>query len=395
MWCLDKRNQIHPDKRRGVVAALVLITIPVLIAVAALTIDIGAMYNTRADLQRAADSAALAGVAAFTSDTMMQFRQSAGNDSLLYEVTSAASGEVSTFSAMNLSFGATTMYIESGDIATGWLDVTSSTTPIQGSAPPTEFFNAVQVVARRSAGGQNGPLNFFFSSIFGQSTTDVSATAVAVFDDHVSGFNPESGTGYLIPFSIDRATFQAQFDAGSDGFEFDPDTGNVSPGSDGIGEVDIYPNNFGPGNFGLLNIGSPNQGNPALAEQIENGVTGDDMEAEIGTSAVTFFDSSGNPVTYDMTGGTGIKTALNTSVEARLGDVVAFLLHDHFVGDGQNGVYTITGIRFGRVMGVTLTGNPDDRGIWIQPTTYAGSGVMISASAPSSLGKAGRLVLAR
>ncbi len=129
MKCLSKPNQVRPDKRRAVTAALVLLMIPVLIGFAALTIDIGAMYNTRADLQRTADAAALAGVAALTSDTMMQYRDTS-NSALLSQVTTAATGEVNYFSALNHSFGSSTMHIESGDITTGWLDVTSSTTGV-------------------------------------------------------------------------------------------------------------------------------------------------------------------------------------------------------------------------------------------------------------------------
>ena len=47
----------------------------VLLGFGALTIDVGVMYNVRADLQRSADAAALAGAAAYTSDKMLQIRQ--------------------------------------------------------------------------------------------------------------------------------------------------------------------------------------------------------------------------------------------------------------------------------------------------------------------------------
>jgi Flp pilus assembly protein TadG len=367
--------------------------LPVLIGFAALTIDIGAMYNTRADLQRAADAAALAGVAALTSDTMMQYRDTA-NSALLFQVTTAATGEVNYFSGLNHSFGSNTMHIEAGDITTGWLDVTSSTTPIQGSPPAGAFPNAVRVAARRTSESTNGPLDLFFASIFGTSTSDLSAAAVAVFDDRVSGFDPESGSGYLVPFAISETIYQEGLAGGSDDYQYDGDTDSVSSGSDGVGEINLYPHNLAPGNFGLLNIGTLNQGAEAMAAQIENGVTGADLQAEVGTSDLVFFDSEGDPLHYHVTGNPGMTTSLTSSVETRVGDVIGFLLHSHVTDVGSNAVYRVVGIRFGRVMGIHLTGN-EGQGLWVQPTTYAGSGVMISESAPSSGGVAGRLVLAR
>lgn len=54
------RGGKRPVRRRGVVAVQVMVTFTLLIGVAALTVDMGYMWNVRADLQRAADAAALA-----------------------------------------------------------------------------------------------------------------------------------------------------------------------------------------------------------------------------------------------------------------------------------------------------------------------------------------------
>ena len=53
-----------PRRRKGVAAVFALVMLVVLIGFASLTLDVGAMYNTRADLQNAADAAAMAGAAA-------------------------------------------------------------------------------------------------------------------------------------------------------------------------------------------------------------------------------------------------------------------------------------------------------------------------------------------
>ena len=74
---------------------------------------------------------------------------------------------------------------------------------------------------------------------------------------------------------------------------------------------------------------------------------------------------------------------------------MGFFLHDNVVLSGSNAIYTITEIRFGRVMDINLTGAPSTRGLYIQPVSYAGGGVRIDPDAPSSGGLVGRLVLAR
>ncbi len=165
--------------------------------------------------------------------------------------------------------------------------------------------------------------------------------------------------------------------------------------SDGIGEIDIYPGNLAPGNFGLLNIGTPNQSTPALAAQIEDGVPPEDLEAEIGTTTLAFFDSSGDAITYPITGNPGLKAALEASVELRVGDIVAFLLHNVVAEQGSNAVYTITDIRFGRLMEVRIQGASHRRGLWIQPVNFAGPGVVLDPAAPSTNGRLGQLVLVR
>ncbi len=201
----DMRSFIKSDpcasnKRRGLVAVFVVAAIPVLLAFAALTIDVGTMYNVRADLQRAADAAALAGASTYTNDAMMQLRQDASDTDLLSAVIALGTDRLGAIAGLNPSFGSSTMLVAPGDITTGWIDVDSATAPIQPDASP-DTFNAVQVVVRRTSEGANGPVKFFFASIFGSMDIESSASAVAVFNDRVSGFETESADG-LLPSSV-------------------------------------------------------------------------------------------------------------------------------------------------------------------------------------------------
>ena len=65
------------------------------------------------------------------------------------------------------------------------------------------------------------------------------------------------------------------------------------------------------------------------------------------------------------------------------------------VDTGSNSIYTITNLRFGRLMDIRLTGGPTHQGLWIQPVSYVGADVRLSRNAPSSGGLLGRLVIAR
>ena len=382
-------------RRRAVVAAQVLVMLVVLFGFAAFTIDIGTLYRARAELQTAADSAALAAASAYTTDAMLRLRLH-GDENAFNEVLDLVMTRGSHFSTLNDTLGAPTL-VDTGDINTGWVDALSSSDPIDTGTPPSQR-NAVRVVARRAEGGgegSNGPVEFFFAPIFGRMTGEASASAVAAFDDRFAGYDSEGGGSDVMPFTIHEDVLAAELAGGGDQFGYDPVLETVTSGPDGVREIDIYPHASAPGNFGLLNIGVPNQGVPGLVDQIENGVAPEDIEVEIGTPVLAFYDEEGSPVTYDITGCPGLKVSLESAIESRIDDTVGFLVHDQVTGSGANATYRITRIRFARVMGVKLKGAASSRGFWLQPVSYAGAGVRLGANAGGSNGMVGRLILAR
>ena len=377
-------------RRRAVVAVKVALTLSVLVGFAALAVDVSMMYQAKSCLQQAADAAAMAGASGLTTDAMMAVRAGGDESDVLVEI----SGRAAQYSAGNKTLGTPTL-ADPGDIVTGHVSLTSATSSV-GTGGPASAFNAVQVTARREEDGMNGPVDFVFAPIFGKQHTNVLASATAAFDDRLVGYGPPSGSGPLIPFTIDETVFATEMATGGDGYGYDEDAGAVEVGGDGVREINLYPHaTAASGNFGLLNIGTPNHGTPALRDHIENGVSAEDLEIETGASELTFYDEDSNPTTYYMTGNPGLRAVLESSVEQRVGDVVGYLLHDSVTLHGANATYHITEIRFARVMAVELNGGPSNRGIWLQPVSYAGSGVIVGPNAPSSGGVAGRIVLVR
>ena len=383
-------------RRRAIVVVKVAVMTTVLIGFAALSIDLSMMYVVRGELQAAADSSALAGASGYVTDEMMAVRL--GNSE--YVPSSIISGRASEYSQLNKTLGDPTL-LEGADIVAGWVNLTANDFDVHTNAAPA-VFNAVEVYARRTDAGLNGAVPYMFANIFGISSGETSVHATAVFDDRVSGFDPDSDPGVMTPFAISRAQYESQLLSGPDSFGYDGSS--VNGFADGISEIHLFPHvyngqgqNNGPGdgagNFGLLNIGTGNQGVPALDNQIQNGVSAEDLETEIGTSDVSFVDEMGNPTEYTITGSPGIDASLESSVDVRVGDVIGFFLFDSVVDGGSTAEFTVTEMRFARVMEVSFRGN--NKRLVVQPTIYAGAGAQISENAASTNGMVGRLVLVR
>lgn len=383
-------NKKKARRRRGAAAVFSLVLLVVLIGFAALTLDVGAMYNARADLQNAADAAALAAASVYASPAMTQIRLGTATSGDIDQVVAEGRRNARQTGRKNWSFGSKGTDIPDQDITFGWIDLSSSTSAIDTSADPSKY-NAVHVITRRSQ-EMNGPLQFFFASIFGKKSTTVTASAVAAYAGQATVYDvgiPDSASVW--PFTIHENEFNRWVQAGTDNFDFNEDTGAIIPRSDGETEVRIYPDKLAPGNYGLLNIGSPNQSTNMLEGQIVNGVSAADLEIEIGTSELSFTDENGDPTGYDFSGNPGLKSALQASIQVRYGDVVAFFVHDGVSGGGSNVSYHITGLRFARVMHSTLSGK-SRRGLWMQPVTYTGPGIVTK---PGEATSGGGIVLVR
>jgi hypothetical protein len=388
-------------RRRAIVAVQVAILLVVILGFAALTVDVGTLYNVRAELQRSADAAALAGASVFTGDTMMRVRMDPQDDESLAEVLTYTNDRTTRYSEFNRALNEIT-HIEDGDIVPGWLDFSAGLTAVQAN-PASDAYNAVEVTIRRrrSGHGVNSSVPYFFAPIFGKAEGASSANAVAVFDDRFSGFEISDDSGGMLPFSIHEDALAEELAEGGDQYRFDYDHDHVDHDPDGIRELRLYPYPLsgpgaeGAGNFGVLNVGTGNQGLQALRDQIINGITADDLEAEVGTSNLTFYDNDGDPVTYDITGSPGMDGGLASAIESIEGQIVGFFVHNNVTEQGANAVYTIVQVRFGRLMDVRLNGNPNSRYLYVQPVSYSGAGVKVSASAPSSDGLMGRVMLAR
>lgn len=152
-------------RRRAVAAVFTLVTLFVLIGFAALTIDVGVMYNARADLQDAADAAALSAAAAIMDN-------GEGNPiEIAREIAEKFTGD-------NRVFGKNVELSAGDGIVFGTAELDRDTNQITftpGDVRP----NAVQVEVTLAGNSPNGTLPLYFARIFGKNNAEMSARALA------------------------------------------------------------------------------------------------------------------------------------------------------------------------------------------------------------------------
>src|SRR5580765_7277098 len=109
---MKRRKPRH--QHRGTVAPLTVLTMPVLLGFAALAVDIAQLCNTKAELQRAADAAALAGASAYLTDAGLKDDHSA--------IKTLAGTRAQYTSKANTTLNSATL-LDAKDIALGTHDV--------------------------------------------------------------------------------------------------------------------------------------------------------------------------------------------------------------------------------------------------------------------------------
>ena len=149
---LRSRSNNRRFLRRGGVVVQVAVMSTVILGCGALAIDIGMLYKTRGELQRAADAAALAG----------------------------ASSYLLAFSYANPTLREGTL-LDVSDLVLGTFNFDQPDTPLDTSG--TQPFNAVELLVRRAPGSLNGPVSYLFAGVFGRQEGGVVASAAAAHEE--------------------------------------------------------------------------------------------------------------------------------------------------------------------------------------------------------------------
>lgn len=356
-------------RRRGAVAALVVVSLVVLLGMAALTIDVGMMYRARAEAQASADSAALAGALRLLDSDRLT-----GSPSMS-EIIEAARTTAAQYAAMNEVVNSGPQVDLSSDVLVGRLENPWNPNENLSFGDPNQY-NTVRVLVRRNE-ASNGPIQLFFAGILGRSTADVSAEAFATLNDEITGFRPndQSGNSNVLPFALHEddwtALLSGAFSVG-DNWSFDPTTGTVSAGADGINELDLFPEvDLPSGNFGTVDIGGSNNSTSDLSRQIREGISPQDIAA-LGFDLVL-----GSDGTLTLNGNTGISAGTEDDLKSIVGLPRTIPLFRSVANPGNNAQFVIVGFAGIVILDVKLTGSLSKKRVMIQPAFVVDSTAVV------------------
>jgi len=257
------RTGIRGEKRRGAALIQVALMTTILLGAASLTVDIGLMYVSQAELQNAADAAARAGAARLAEYTAGDPQLNAAAEAMHYAELNTVLGDGATLSAGDVIFG-------HGVLQSGNKYVFQT-----GGAIP----DAVRVTVRRTSGSPDGPIPLIFARIWGIASKDMQATAtamliprdVAIVADLSGSHSYDSQLRHCRMTTINNHDVWNALPDGLD--EFDPQHSGPSWGhmTDlGWGDVVMDPDTYDPrADAGLAHLpSSQNWDNAALSEAL-------------------------------------------------------------------------------------------------------------------------------
>jgi hypothetical protein len=149
-----------------VVAVFVAMMLVVLVGFAALAVDVGVLYNTRAELQRTTDAAALAAAAMLT-----EYEEGDPID--------LARNEAVSYVQRNSVFGRS-MDIETDTDVVFGRAYYNDETGTYDFVPGEELPDAVSVRVRHTEGSPNGSIPLYFARVFGMHDTEMTTRAIAI-----------------------------------------------------------------------------------------------------------------------------------------------------------------------------------------------------------------------
>jgi Flp pilus assembly protein TadG len=345
--------------RRGMALVFAALLLVGLMTLCALTVDIGYMCVARAELQRSADAAALAGVA------VMRDVFDLNSTPYPFAVANASRTAACRYSELNPCRSVTVTLprndanMHQGDLVLGHYNSTSGVFD-----PGNTKYNSAYVHVRRDS-VQNGPVELFVAPVFGVHSVDMSMEAAAYMETDVKGFQVDDGdhaTCKLLPFTLQIDLWEARRTNGIDQFTHNATNNTVSPWPDGIFEIDIYPGKVAPGNFGTIDIGNENNATPDISRQIRFGPNAYDL---------SFFPDNtiqlGNDGILTLNGETGISAAIKDDLAAIVGQPRILPLHATMRGNGDNAYFDIVAFVGVTVLDVKLTGAMNKKYLKIQP----------------------------
>lgn len=371
--------------RRGNILLLTAFFMIAMMCLLAFAIDLGYLMTARTELQRSADSAAMAAVWQMVDDR--SFKSELSLDDVVTDSRSAAV----RYAGQNLVSGnrpqlnANTANDIEGDVVIGHLADPSIPSSFSTSYGVGQL-NAAHVRVRRTD-ESNGEVPLFFARLLGYDSAAIQADAVAAFYGRIRGFRvPHDGSNVgFVPIAMDEKTWDDMVTKMlngvlvADDWSWNTETEMVCPGGDGIPEINLYPEDVGePGNRGTVDVGGDDNSTAVISRQIVHGLTPDDLAHHDGE--LNLNDSGVLP----LNGDTGISAGIKDDLRQIIGEPRVIPIFRTVDLPGNNAMYTIVKFVGIRVMSVKLTGAYKSRRVIIQPTGVVCGGAIPSTSESTS-----------
>ena len=270
----------QPRRRTGAIAPLTALLLVPLFGMMAFSIDVGYMVVTQAELQNAADAAALAGAEKLQA-LYVQFNlplQTATQQQQIYNTATTNTNTWASptytaeqFASYNKAGG---VYIQVPDADVTFWYKSGSFAP-QPCSYPAMFPNTITVVARRDT-KVNGALSLFFGGILGTGSVSLMATSSAtIYAGDVSSLQViPNVNAHILPVALDVNVWKNFYLTGQSS-----DGNTYTNATNGMPELQVYPcPGNAPGNFGLLDVGPPANNTPAFRNWIDDGQTPNDIQ---------------------------------------------------------------------------------------------------------------------
>ena len=349
-----KRQCSKQFKRRGAIAPMMALLLIPMTAAVAFAINLSYLTGTKAELQNAADAAALAGAEQLMNGFVQYALPQQSNQSgLVSSSQSSATSSAQRFASYNAAGPVSSLVLNNSDVQFGFRDSLGnfSFPPPAGTYP-----NTVNVTMRMDSTA-NGPLALFFGNALGVTSSSMTATASATIftASAVQTFSSGSGSGSsgvkspLLPVGLD-INYWNQFLRNG----VSPD-GTVHSGPNGAPQIQVYPYpGSAPGNFGLVCIGPPATDCPTFQNWILNGPSASDLAYLTGNGLVPATPEAPQP----WIGGPGMKSSLTVDFASSVGqprlipvfEPISTSPYQAAGAQGSSAFYNVVGF-----VGVTIT----------------------------------------
>ena len=358
------------QQRCGNTSVLVAILMVPLLGMVALGVDVGIIGTSKVVLQRSADAGALAAAWELLNS------QTPSSNLTPNRAEQEARNAAMEYAALNGVLPQKSITLASADIDIGHAQNPLSSLSLDYSQQA--FYNVVKIRVRRDHIANNPAPSFLArilgpARILGHDSTDVTATATAAFITSIRGFRQPLDPHQkipLLPFALNSNTWNnALAGGGLDNWRWDAAAGEFVPGSDGIAEFNLYPQNTGSMfHQGTVNIGTSQDSSSHVSRQILEGISAEDLAFHGGELVAD------QQIALYLDGDAGISAGFKDELFAIRGQPRIVPLVSEVLGEGGNGVTTIVGWAGLRIADVVLVGR--DKQVIAQATNVITPGTV-------------------